>query len=83
MWSSLLLTRSDRAGIDRCASQDGEAGGAGWDGIGGDDTIVPMTLNYSQQKALAMQWKAAGPALSKARHAGLARVQFESDWRWK
>jgi hypothetical protein len=32
---------------------------AGWDGIGGRGTIVPMALNYTQQKALAMQWKAA------------------------
>jgi hypothetical protein len=43
--------------------------GATWDRIGGDGTIVPMALNYSQQKALAMQWKAAGPALRKSRHA--------------
>jgi hypothetical protein len=47
--------------------------GAGWDGIGGRGTIVPMALNYTQQKALAMQWKAAGPALRKARHADIRR----------
>jgi hypothetical protein len=48
-------------------------GGAGWDEIGGRGTIAPMALNYTQQKALAMQWKAAAPALRKARHADIRR----------
>jgi hypothetical protein len=32
-----------------------------------------MPLSYAQQKALAMQWKAAAPALRKARHADIRR----------
>lgn len=34
---------------------------------------VSMPLSYAQQKALAMQWKAAAPALRKARHADIRR----------
>jgi hypothetical protein len=62
--------------MDRCACRPGVVGGAEWDGISGDGTIVPMALNYTQQKALAMQWKAAAPALRKARHA--VRLTFNS-----
>ena len=32
-----------------------------------------MTPTYAQQKALAMQWKAAAPALRKQRHADIRR----------
>ena len=32
-----------------------------------------MPLTHSQQKALALQWKAAAPALRKARHADIRR----------
>jgi hypothetical protein len=32
-----------------------------------------MEPTYAQQKALAMQWKAAAPALRKARHADIRR----------
>jgi hypothetical protein len=32
-----------------------------------------MPLSRTQQKALAMQWKAAAPALRKARHADIRR----------
>ena len=32
-----------------------------------------MPLTHAQQKALAMQWKAAAPALRKARHADIRR----------
>ena len=32
-----------------------------------------MPLTYAQQKALAMQWKAAAPRLRKARHADIRR----------
>jgi len=32
-----------------------------------------MPLSQAQQKALAMQWKAAAPALRKARHADIRR----------
>jgi hypothetical protein len=35
--------------------------------------MVVMPLSYPQQKALAMQWKAAAPALRKARHADIRR----------
>lgn len=34
---------------------------------------ILMPLSYAQQKALAMQWKAAAPALRKARHADIRR----------
>ncbi len=34
---------------------------------------LPMTPTYAQQKALAMQWKAAAPALRKQRHADIRR----------
>jgi hypothetical protein len=32
-----------------------------------------MALTHAQQKALATQWKAAAPALRKARHADIRR----------
>jgi hypothetical protein len=32
-----------------------------------------MPLTYAQQKALAMQWKAAAPRLRKARHNDIRR----------
>jgi hypothetical protein len=32
-----------------------------------------MPLSHAQQKALAMQWKAAAPALRKVRHADIRR----------
>lgn len=32
-----------------------------------------MPITRAQQKALAMQWKAAAPALRKARHADIRR----------
>jgi hypothetical protein len=32
-----------------------------------------MTPSHAQQKALALQWKAAAPALRKARHADIRR----------
>jgi hypothetical protein len=32
-----------------------------------------MPITHVQQKALAMQWKAAAPALRKARHADIRR----------
>ena len=32
-----------------------------------------MPITYAQQKALAMQWKAAAPALRRARHADIRR----------
>jgi hypothetical protein len=32
-----------------------------------------MSLTYAQQKALAMQWKAAAPALRKQRHLDIRR----------
>jgi hypothetical protein len=32
-----------------------------------------MSLTYAQQKALAMQWKAAAPALRKQRHADIRK----------
>jgi hypothetical protein len=32
-----------------------------------------MALSYAQQKALAMQWKAAAPALRKQRHVDIRR----------
>jgi hypothetical protein len=32
-----------------------------------------MVTNSAQQKALALQWKAAAPALRKARHADIRR----------
>jgi hypothetical protein len=35
--------------------------------------ILSMPLTHAQQKALAMQWKAAAPALRKARHADIRR----------
>jgi hypothetical protein len=35
--------------------------------------IALMPLSHAQQKALAMQWKAAAPALRKARHADIRR----------
>jgi hypothetical protein len=35
--------------------------------------MVSMPLTHAQQKAVAMQWKAAGPALRKARHADIRR----------
>ena len=44
-----------------------------WDGIRGRVIIVLMPLSHTQQKALAMQWKAAAPALRKARHADIRR----------
>ena len=34
---------------------------------------VFMPLSHAQQKSLAMQWKAAAPALRKARHADIRR----------
>jgi hypothetical protein len=33
-----------------------------------------MPLSYQQQKALAMQWKAAAPALRKQRHRDIRRM---------
>lgn len=39
----------------------------------GLDIILLMPLSHAQQKALAMQWKAAAPALRKARHADIRR----------
>jgi len=35
--------------------------------------IRAMPMTRAQQKALAMQWKAAAPALRKARHADIRR----------
>jgi hypothetical protein len=32
-----------------------------------------MSLSHAQQKALALQWKAAAPALRKARHVDIRR----------
>jgi len=32
-----------------------------------------MIPNHAQQKALALQWKSAAPALRKARHADIRR----------
>jgi hypothetical protein len=37
-----------------------------------------MALTYAQQKALAMQWKAAAPALRKQRHRDI-RSQNNAD----
>ena len=33
-----------------------------------------MPITHAQQKALAMQWKAAAPALRRARHADIRRT---------
>lgn len=42
-----------------------------WDGIRGRVIIGLMPRTHAQQKALAMQWKAAAPRLRKARHADI------------
>ena len=52
-----------------------------WDRIRRLGIIVPMPLTRARQKALAMQWKAAGPAWRKAWHAEIRRQDNASVMR--